>query len=382
MDSQTGVGKEIPSQVLAVEKYDTKIPGERYQPTTVVDVAFFADVPANSSRIYLAFYGNPKAPYPKYESDLKVKGEELGLTIENSMYKVRLSEKSGAIDEITMKTGDQCTFDHHLETNGALHWNPDIYAPPRPWLHASDWNPPAHYSVNYGPLCVMTKRHGPLDHYPEIEVTITYVFYDRLPWILISSTTEVKKDIPVQALRNGEIVLNRKIVDEFAWPNPGGGVGSIAIEEAPRHPNHAKVLPHDIPWVCLFSRKHQCGLGVITANLANFIKDGGFARTFRHYSYLQWGPWVYYARPLVYTFISNNPARLIPVSAGSLYYEKMALVPIAFTKDEEAFTYLERTGTQLKQPIHIKIVEDTDPRAPREWVPPILVEEFEEIENG
>ena len=379
VDPCSGVHTEIPSQVYEVSRYTCEEPGERYQPTTTFEVAFFTDLPADSSRIYLAFYGNSEAADPQYTGSLRVEGEGLGLTMENQFYKVLLAKSSGVIDEIHMKMGVNQKFAHHLETNGALHWNPGIYAPPRQWLHASDWNPPQNHTFTYGPIFAMTKLSGPLDHYPESHISITYRFYEKLPWILMSSRIEIKRDLAVKALRNGEIVLNRELVDEFAWRKPDGNADSMVIEEGPRHPAHAKVLPYDTPWVCFFNRKHQCGLGMVTAKLANFRKDGGLCKTFNRYSYLQWGPWVYYARPLVYTFASNNPGRLVNVPAGNIYYEEMAFVPIKIKPENENFQELERLHTQLSHPIDIRLVEDTDPRAPEGWMPPVLVEEFEEM---
>ncbi|MFW6139132.1 MAG: hypothetical protein ACOC7U_08160 [Spirochaetota bacterium] len=382
VDPCTGLHQQIQCQVYNVSRYECKRPDQRYQPTTVFEVAFLANVPAHSSRVYLAFYGNPQAPFPEYPGGLKVGGEGLGLTVENQYYCARLAPTSGAIDEIDVKMGVNRTFAHHLETNGALHWNPGVYAPPRPWLHASDWNPPRDYSHIKGNLLTMTRRSGPLDNYPEVEVSITYYFYNHLPWILMSSTIEVTKDIAVKALRNGEIVLNRELVDEFAWHKPGGGFDSMVITDGPRHPKHAKVLPCITPWVCFFSRENRCGLGVITVNLANFKNDGGLVRTFQPYTYLQWGPWYYYARPLVYTFVSNNPGRLVNVPRGNVYYEKMAVVPMRVDDLNHSSTYLEKLYFCLSNPLQVKVAEDTDPRAPRGWMPPILVKEFEEMEEA
>ncbi len=382
VDSETGETEEIPSQVYAQSKYMCEEPSERYQPTTIFEVAFFADVPANSSRVYLAFYGNPDARMPEYKSGLKINGKGLGLSLNNQFYNVCLSERSGAIDEITVKMGLDCTFDHHLETNGAVHWNPGIYAPPRPWLHASDWDPPDKHSSILGNIFAMTSRSGPLDHYPETEISITYTFYDRVPWILMSSTIEIKKDIDLKALRNGEIVLNREVAHEFAWREPDGYIGSMIITDGPRHPRQAKVLPPDNPWVCFFNRDRHCGLGMVTIKLANFRKDGGFSRTLQPYSYLHWGPWIYYARPLIYTFLSSNPGRLVNVPAGNVYYEKVAFLPVRYEDDHQTYDFLERTYRQLANPLYVSVVEDTDQRAPRKWMPPILVEEFEEMEKN
>lgn len=382
IDPKSGSAEEIGSQTHSISHYDCKQPGERYQPTTTFEAVFFANIPANSSKVYLAFYGNLGAQKPSYNGGLKVQGKEPGLTLENPYYTIHLAPTSGCIDEIEMKMGVNYKFEHYLETNGALHWNPDVYAPPRPWLHTSDWNPPAHFSSITGEIFTMTRRHGPIDYYPEVEASITYTFYEKVPWMVITSSIEVKKDIDVQALRNGEIVLNRELVKEFAWAKPGGGYETMLIQEGPRHPKHAKVLPYRTPWACLFTREHNCGLGILTLSLSNFNKYGGYARTFQPYSYLQWGPWVYYARPIVYTFLSNNPARLITVPEGNIYFEKMALVPIKIDNTSESFKYLERLHAQLTNPLNVKVIEDTDPRAPREWIPPILVEEFEEIEEA
>ena len=88
-------------------------------------------------------------------------------------------------------------FDHHLETNGALHWNPGVYAPPRTWIHASDWDPPAGYATLSGPIFFMTKRWGAFPEYPEVECSITYTFYANKPYVIMSSTLDVVKDLDV-----------------------------------------------------------------------------------------------------------------------------------------------------------------------------------------
>ncbi len=381
IDPESGIHREVPSQVYGISCYKCDRPSVRYQPTTVFEVIFYADVPANSSRVYLAFYGNPDAPDPDYSGDLHVSGKGLGLSLENQFYKALLSEKSGVIDEIHMKMGVNRIFAHHLETNGALHWNPGLYAPPRQWIHASDWDPPESYSQLAGSLFATARRSGPLDHYPESNISINYKFYDRVPWIIMSSTIEIKKEIAVKALRNGEIVLNQEFVNEFAWRGPDGTASSMIIKDGPRHPEHAKVLPYDTPWACFFNRKYQCGLGMVTLKVTNFRSDGGLSRTFQPYSYLQWGPWVYYARPLVYTFASNNMGRLIPVPAGNIYYEEMAFLPVRFGMEKAHIQYLEDVYTKLSNPLYIRVIEDTDTRAPEGWLPPILVEEFEEMED-
>jgi hypothetical protein len=384
VDPQSGVHQEVPSQVHEVARYSAEGMqiGEEYQPTTTFQFAFLADVRANSSFVYLAFYGNPGARSPAYGSGLSVSGENLSLAIENPYYRTILSPKSGAIDEIHVKMGVNQKIEHHLETNGALHWNPCFYCPPRPWLHASDWDPPPQSSWFGGPVFIATTRSGHVDPYKEeSHMAVTYRFYDKVPWIFLSTKVEVRKDIATKALRNGEFVVNRKLVEEFAWRKPDGSAGTMLITDGPRHPWHAKVLPAETPWAAFFSRKGRFGLGMVNIKLADFKVEGGLPKLCNRYSYLQWGKWAYYARPLVYTFASNNPARLVPVSAGNVYYEEMAVVPLKIDPEKEDFQQLEILHEKLAHPLDLRLVEDTDPRAPEGWVPPVLVKEFEEMDD-
>ena len=384
VDPRTGAHLEIPCQVHEVARYTAEGMeiGEEYQPTTTFQFAFLADVPADSSRVYLAFYGNQGAKATAYLSSLSVSGEKLGLAIENPFYRTILSSKSGAIDEIHVKMGVNQKIEHHLETNGALHWNPCFYCPPRPWLHASDWDPPPQSSWFSGPVFLATTRSGHVDPYrEESHMAVTYRFYDKVPWIFVSTKLEVRKDVATKALRNGEFVVNRKLVEEFAWRKPDGTAGTMFITDGPRHPRHAKVLPADTPWACFFSRKGRFGLGMVNIKLADFRADGGLAKLCNRYSYLQWGKWAYYARPLVYTFASNNPARLVPVPAGNVYYEEMAVLPLRIDPEGEDFRQLEILHQKLVHPLDLQLVEDTDPRAPEGWVPPVLVQEFEEMDD-
>jgi len=382
VDPVSGEQREIPCQVNEVRHYTAEgmTVGDEYQPTTTFQLAFLAEVPADSTRLFLAFYGNPKAKAPIHGGGLSVMGEGVGLTIENPYYKVLLSPKSGAIDEIAMKMGVNAKFYHRIETNGALQWNPCFYAPPKAWLHASDWDPPPSHSMVQGPVFASTQRSGHVEPYrEESHMAVTYRFYARTPWIFFSTKLEVRKDVAAKALRNGEIVLDRKLVDEFAWRQPDGGVGTMVITDGPKHPRHAKVLPAETPWTCFFNRKGRYGLGMVTARLADFRGDGGLPKFFNRYRYLQWSKWVYTCRPLVYTFSTMNQARLVPVTAGNIYYEEMALLPMQIRPEGEDFRELELLHARLTNPMDVQIVEDTDARAPEGWVSPVLVEEFDEF---
>ena len=105
---------------------------------------FRADVQAHQKKVYQVLYGNPKARPQPSQSDLRVKQQEgLGQTVETTHYRIGLSTNSGAVETVTVLGEDKpVLLEHKLETNGAVHWNPGCYAPPTPWVHASDWEKP------------------------------------------------------------------------------------------------------------------------------------------------------------------------------------------------------------------------------------------------
>ena len=379
IDPESGAPEEAPCQVYGSSVWD-KMADEHCQPTTTVEVAFLADVPALTSKVYLIFYGNPKAESPQYSSDLRVSGKGYGLTVANSHYKTLLHPKSGAIDEIHLKQNANVVFDHHLETNGSLHWNPGVYAPPRTWIHASDWENPGGYSTINGPVFFSTKRHAPLPLYPEVVCSVTYRFYANKPYIVVESMIDVTEDMDVVALRNGEIVLNRKVVREFAWKKADGDIGSAVIKERPRHPTRGMDLHISTPWFAFYNREIPCALAVMNLEVSAYRRDGGLVE-WAPWNYLNWGPWTYCARPLIYTFATPNPQRVIHVSAGSSFYERMVFYPCRLgMSDEERFIPIEETAAKLQHPLRTSVTHlDIDERVPEEWVAPILVDEFEEM---
>jgi hypothetical protein len=381
IDPESGAPKEAPCQVYGSSTWD-RMRDQHCQPTTTVEVAFLSDVPAFASKVYLIFYGNAEAKAPAYQSDLKVSGEGYGLTVENNHYKTLLHPKSGAIDEIHLKQNANVVFDHHRETNGSLHWNPGVYAPPRTWIHASDWENPGGYATIGGPVFFTTKRHAPLPLYPEVVCSVTYRFYAGKPYIMVESMIDVTKDMDVVALRNGEIVLNHDVVREFAWKKADGDIGSVVIKERPRHPTRGMDLHISTPWFAFYNREVPCALSVVNLEVSAYRRDRGLVE-WAPWNYLHWGPWTYCARPLIYTFATPNPQRVMHVSAGSSYYERMAFHPCRLgASEEELFVPVEEAALKLRHPLQTTVTHlDIDERVPEQWVPPILVDEFEEMED-
>ena len=84
-----------------------------------------------------------------------------------------------------------------------------------------------------------------------------------------------------------------------------------------------------------------------------------------------------------YAFGSNNPQRMVKVGKGATYHEDMAVTPFQLgDTDEDRFDQLEEWNARLQDPLDVRYELDTDDRVPEEWVPPILVSEFEEMEDA
>jgi hypothetical protein len=383
------VYKEIPSQVydvatwndpkiLAIEEKDAKTgePVVRYHPTTSFSVAFLSDLRAGEKATYLVFYNNPKARKPVYKTDLSVKrGKDLGRTIENAFYKIVLQEKSGVIYEIVEKT-TKIQLEHKLETNGAIHWNPDVYAPPHAWYHSSDWSNPAATEVS-GPVFYSLNLKGSLPFPKGIDIGLRYHFYAGSPVVMVESVTEIKENLFVMALRNAEVVFNAAVFTKAAFKRDGK-TEILDFASSKMHPAHAAVLRPDTPWVSLYDEAKGIGFASLYLDLATPNLNGGQASLQQPYIYIQHGLWFYVSRGFVYSFGSNNQTRMLPVKAGSVYYDRNAWIAFPYPRKEELGSYLDRQFNALKYPLALSEDIETFAESPEGWVVPILTEPFEE----
>jgi hypothetical protein len=273
--------------------------------------------------------------------------------------------------------GEPVLLEHKLESNGAVHWNPDIYSPPLPWVHASDWEQPE-FEQHTGPLRHRTRRFAPLPHMNSVVANVTYEFYASQPYVIMSSFMEAQKELFVQALRNSEIVFNHAVLNEFVWEDPLGKIQSLKIETARKHPIHALEIPADTPWMAFINREKGVGFAAVTLARDNGNRFGQVPSETQPYYYVQNGPWIYWARPNVYPFGGLNFTRMMPVRAGSFYYEKNAWIPFRLAKGDSPFQELQRTRQALTHPLLVHEWMATDERTPDKWVMPILTVPFNE----
>ncbi len=352
----------------------------RAQPTTTFGLVFLASLKAHEKATYLVFFNNPAAPKPAYASDLKVTGQGLGKTIENGFYRITLNKKSGVIYEITEKSSGT-RLEHKLETNGSIHWNPDVYAPPHSWLHTSDWeNPP--FAETSGPVVYAIRIAGPLPYYPSVLASVTYHFYAGVPYVLAETTLDITDNLFVQALRNGEVVFNKKVFNRAAYRTMDGGIQTIDLTRTRMHPDHVITLRPDIPWVTFYNEASGVAFANLYVDLTMTNVEGGEASATQPFVYIQHGPWFYLARGLVYSFATNNQTRMLPVRRGSVYYERNAFYPFAFKKDQGYAGRVNSLFDDLKHPVSVMEWIETFVESPEGWVVPILTEPFEEGVRG
>ena len=351
----------------------------RYDATTTVELVFFADVAAYEQKVYYIVYGNPNADRPAVDTQLKVtKGEGMSETVDNAAYSYYLSKNSGAVETVTvLGEGDPIVLEHKLETNGAVHWNPGFYSPPTPWVHVSDWETPIFDAIN-GPLMYRTRRYAPFPHMDSVNASVTYAFYSGKPYVLMSSFMETNKDMFVQAMRNGEVVFNHAVLNEFVWENPLGKVESLDIESSRKHPIHALEIPADTPWMAFISRDKKVGFANIALAYENGNRYGQPKSEAQPYFYVQNGPWIYWSRPIVYPFGGMNFTRMMPVRAGTFCLEENAWVAFRFAEGSDPFAGIKTLQKELTNPLRVHEWMATDDRTPESWVMPILTMPFNE----
>lgn len=362
---------------------ETGEPVHRYDATTTVELVFLADIQPYELKVYQVVYGNPNAEPLSLDTDLNVaKGEGLSQTITTDAYEFFLSVNSGAVEQVTIRgEGEPVLLEHKLETNGAVHWNPGFYSPPIPWVHASDWETPIYDEIS-GPIMHRTRRYAPLPHMETVNSSISYEFYADKPYVMMTSYMEVINDHFVMAARNGELVFNHAVLNEFVWKDPLGTVQSLDIESSRKHPIHALEVPAETPWMAFINREQKVGFASINLEFNCGNKYGQQPSAAQPYIYVQNGPWIYWSRPLVYPFGGLNFTRMMPVRAGSFYTETAAWVPFRFAEDDDPFAEIETLTKQLSHPLLVHEWMATDERTPEAWVMPILTMPFDEGVEG
>lgn len=398
--------KEVPSQVYQVLKFDPKkwiqraddkYSDVRYLPTTSCRVVFLTDMEPRQRKAFIAFWGNKEADTPVYDTDLKVRdvdiapyeeyvkmvddfGFHMGRVIDNELGRMVTHPVNGQIDQVRIKREINMSFFHHVETNGAVHWNPGCYSPPREWVHVADWKPNINFEEEIGPVMYRTRRWGPLPQVPEVTCSVTYEWYAGLPYMFMWSTFRVDKDMHVKALRNAEMVFiyqpekGMVAFNEFAYKSSSGRVDSLDVGTVPAG---EKVIFESMPdWVSAYHQKKECGFVSVPLEENHFNSYGSRPGSLQPHMYLNVGPWIYWSRAYAYTFHTNNQQMMTPIPAGSTYTEKWALSMFKLGKKaSDRFAEPDMLAKVLRKPLKVEVEFAKDPREPERMPEVFLIGE-------
>ena len=117
LSGETGPLEVVPSQVHLMDREDELLRCRLF---------FLADVAAEGSATYLLLYGNPEAPEPCYDTDLKVSGEGYALEVENEYYRAVLGKMNGNWQDHYSKRGPaELVHRQGHGVEGTIHWGPD-----------------------------------------------------------------------------------------------------------------------------------------------------------------------------------------------------------------------------------------------------------------
>ena len=329
-------------------------------PTVTVRVAFLADVPAKTSRVFLVYYNNPKALVKLYQTDLRVQGEAPGLQIDNSSMTVSLHPNSGHLDQMVLKSKPEFPLFHRLETNGAMHWNPDIYVPPRAWTHTADWKAPKNIKSVAGPVIARNEVWDALREVPEVDASVRYEFYPGVPYFISSTSMRINETVNALALRNSEMVLKREMITHAAWYDIL--TDSVIVYDVANMPDLTDLkMEADVPWIIFFNKEKGIGFAGIQLSYANSGIESP-VRVLNPFFYITAGPWIYWARGLSHTFLSSNNQQVIPVLKGNTFSEKWAYLIYDFDKNTEPYAPVVSWQKRLTNPLRMQLVEEVDER--------------------
>jgi len=375
IDTETHIIEEVPSQVYDIKKFlkeDDLDPDADGNPTReapiwygtiTARVAFLADVPAKSSKVFLIYYNNENALSKMYKTDLRVQGEPPGLKIDNSIYSIGLHPNSGHLDQITLKSKPDNPLFHRMETNGAIHWNPGSWVPPRPWTHTADWKPPKNLNFISGPIISIAEMWDNLRELPEVDASVRYEFYPGKPYFISSTTMRINERIDSIALRNAEIVFKREQITHAAWYDVISD--SIIVYNVRDMPDLTDLnMEADTPWITFYNVETGIGFGGIQLNYSNAGLEAR-PRLLNPFMYITGGPWIYWSRALSSSFLSSNMQQVIPALRGNFFAEKWAYLTYEIEEGDQPYSPVLYWQKRLKNPLRIRLVEEVDDRVSR-----------------
>lgn len=376
-----GVAHEIPTQAFDIRHASPRRQNSSSEeaPKEIfvrVKVAFFADIPAYASKEYQVLLDNSAVQTPDYATELSAEGEGVLFTVDNDYFKITTEGQSGQIDQIDLKFATKPAFRFKY---GTLHWNPDFIVVPEDfpttgykWWYAHHFEKPETVSES-GPVFFSLRRKQLIPGQDTAYMEVYYRFYAGLPYFIMESYIEAKKDTKTFAIRNDELAFGRTDFTHAGWRNKtpdmmdghDGEIGSTGLYHDTRIGGHVlgSALPPNMAWISLMHPENGYAVGSIRLDWRNVnALTGEPSPLYNSHTVLsEHDEGLYWFRSLIYSprssaGVSAETVRefLVDVPKGSSYYEKNAYLFYDFDLDKQ-FAPIDDLWRSLRAPLEIHV---------------------------
>lgn len=360
-----GAGRRQPAELQVL--------GDRAQPgarTSAVEICFFAGLAGGGAHEFVLAEARSEWTSGgglRYEGE----GPGLGLTVDTGPAVFRFHPESGQLFSYRPKmAGVEKDLGFWQGKSRPIHWNPDVWTPPRPWGHVSDWDVGStdrvpRVSVARGALMCRTVREGEIPWTGGVRARVTYSLFRDMPFVLESSEMEFPSNIAVRAVRHNELVFSRGIHTHGAWAGRDGGPAEwlpIYDKADPKHfLGQIGRVDADVPWIALVHDEARYGIAIVNLWRRDSAPagSGGAQDEDVHYYFNDYGDhgtgdryewnFAYMCRPLVF--------RDAVVPGGARYEERSAFVAFAVGPGEgdARLDGLRRLARWLREPPRVTV---------------------------
>jgi len=372
---QAGRSVPVPFQVMGVTApayaaENAELMKDKASSQRLVEICFLADLDANGRQQFF-LHGKPGAgilfsklpAQPALGAALKVEGKDFGWTVDTGPAVFGFDPKTGQLSSYLPRLAG---YDKAADfAQGAIHWNPDTWAPPSQWGHTIDWdaaNPERRpeLTVWNGPLCFRTLRSGAMPFANGMKVTVSYTLFAGAPFILESSLMEFTADTAVNAVRNNELVFRRGVHTHAVACDE---TGKVSVWQAHDEANFnrffgtvAGVSP-DAPWLGLFHQR--LGYGISIVNLDRFTLSGAPGRRDLDGGYYYFNDYGEHGTGanahLNFLYVSRLLVGRSLVPKGTIFAEHSAFLVFKLGEAKDPFGSIARWAAMLRQPPVIEV---------------------------
>ena len=344
-------------------------------PLHLFEICFLADLDAGGAGNYFLHYGRPEramAQPPIAGPQITYRESPEGLVVDTGPAAFRFDPASGQLSGYVPKlAGYEEELKFVQNERRPIHWNPDVWAPPSPWGHTSDWGtrdfPKPEARTVQGPLCYRTVHTGTMPWSNGTRALVSYTLFAGMPFILETSCMEFTAPTAARAVRSNELVFNRGMHTDAVWLDEAGGVSvrpCYDLSDRNRFFGRPAQLPPDIPLVGLIHSQHAYGIASVTLSLFSlspagpppdaeshyYVNDPGLFGTGDQYHM----NFTYICRAYVF--------RDTVVPAGTLYGEYSAFLVFELDDGEDRYASMKRWAELLRGPaVKVEVADVVHP---------------------